>query len=305
MNWDNYTVSEQELERLTKNNEPIPVASGRFVMNAGVQINSPTHQANVVYDGRLGALRKLNGYNPQFEAMPNRDLLLYNDHLLNPDINTLIVDGFFGTGKTSTVCSHLVYGLLDFLNGNGKGGIPMAYISKPHEGVGKSYGHLPGDLYEKTMQEFMSFTQYFERFGMTGLAEILMMRDGVKMPGAYGEILKKHGKMLEVLVFEYLRGRDIDRGWIILDEVQNTDRNDISTFISRTGDRAKVILLGDSTPTQIDKRGNTAADNGLQFAKKTYIGTKYTGYVEMQTIKHILRGQRVRDLFKALKPMMQ
>lgn len=310
MNWETYLVQEHALKALEEHNQAIPVPGATLTANSGVELHTVTgRRYNAIYDAKLKAIRKLNNNNPQFNDMKNRDLVLYNDHLQNEDVHTIIVDGFFGTGKTSTAASHLVDGLVRDMNGN-KGGIPVAYIAKPHIGVGQGYGHLPGDLHEKMAEEFKSYTQYFDRFGNPGLADILMGRS-VEEQGRFAKERQKEMddfKMtpkLELLPFEYLRGRDIPEGWVILDETQNTDRKDISTFVSRVGDDAKLILIGDTTPTQIDKRGNTSESNGLAFAKETYVGKKYTGYVELQTVAHILRGERVRDLFRKLKGELQ
>lgn len=302
MNWETYLVNDHELQALLNHNHPISVSNSSLMLNAGVELYTLTGKRyNAIYDAKLKAIRKLNNQNPQFKDMQNRDLVLYNDHLANEDVHTIIVDGFFGTGKTSTVCSHLVDGLLKGLERT-EGGIPNAYISKPHIGVGQGYGYLPGDLHEKMAEEFKSYTQYFNRFGNPGLADFLMMRN-VEEEGKFAKQKAKELAVprLELLPFEYLRGRDIEEGWVVLDETQNTDRKEVSTFVSRVGDGAKLILIGDATDTQIDKRGNTPTNNGLTFAKETYIGKKYAGYVELQTIGHILRGERVRDLFRKLK----
>jgi PhoH-like ATPase len=302
MNWETYLVQGHELQALISHNQPIEVSNGNLVANAGVELYTLTgNRYNAIYDAELKAVRKLNTNNPQFHDMQNRDLVLYNDHLLNDNVNTIIVDGLFGTGKTSTVCSHLVDGMVKELEDK-QGGIPIAYISKPHVGVGNGYGHLPGDLQEKTAEEFKSYTQYFNRFGNPGLADFLMMRN-VEEQSKFNKQRSQQlaEPMLEVMPFEYLRGRDIEKGWIVLDETQNTDQKEISTFLSRIGDKAKLITIGDTTSTQIDRKGNTPESNGLTFTKETYIGKKYAGYVELNTIKHILRGERVRDLYRKLK----
>ena len=307
MNWEKYQVEDWELDALIKHNRVIEVNGNPLTPNAGVEITTPTGKRyNAIYDPELRGIRKLNTSNPQFKDMQNRDLVLYNDLLTNPNVTTIIVDGFFGTGKTSTVSSHLVHGLLAELRGESDG-IPKAYISKPHVGIGQGYGHLPGDLHDKTLEEFKSFTQYFDRFGSPGLADILMMRS-VEEEGRFMKELTKDyeakglvSPMLELLPFEYLRGRDIPEGWVILDEAQNTNDAEMASFISRLGDDAKTIILGDSTITQIDRRGNTSQKNGLIFAKEIYKNKKYAGYVEFQTLGHILRGERVRDLFRYLR----
>lgn len=298
MNWKVVEVELHELEGLKVHNQAIYPKDRDLIPNAGVELRTKDgERLNAIYDGNTRTIRRMNGYNPQFHTMKNRDLELYNDHLLNPDVNTIVVNGFFGTGKTSTVCSHLVPGLEATLEQR-SGGIPKAYIAKPHVGAGESYGFLPGDLFDKMEQELKSYTQYFERFGHPGLADILMMR-GIDEQGkmAKAKVTPLQSPLLELLPFEYLRGRDVEEGWVILDEAQNTNRKEMTTFMSRPNDAAKMIISGDTTWTQIDRRGNTPENNGLSFAEETFKGKRYAGFVELQSVQHIIRGQRVRDLF--------
>lgn len=288
MNWQKYVVSEVDFKKLIEHNEPIPVAKGILANNSGVEVWSEKGNfVNAIYDAELSAVRNLIGFNPVYTDMPNRDLLLYNDLLLNKNITTIVVDGFFGTGKTSLACSHLVFGLIDRLNG--REGISCAYISKPHESLGKTYGHLPGELEDKIIEEFASYFQYFNRFGQPGLVDILT---GKK---------KQEYKLLHFLVFEYIRGIDIESGWVILDEAQNTSIKEMIAFISRVCDEAKLIIIGDSSQFQIDKKGNNPEENGLTFAKKVFKNKKYAGFVEMKSAKHIIRGKRVKDLINYVK----
>lgn len=306
MNWTPYQVSEQEYQALIDFNHPITVNGSQLQSNVGVEIYTDTGKRfNAIYDGKLKAIRRMNSDNPVFRHMPNRDILLYNDHLKNPDVNTIIVDGFFGTGKTSTLSSHLVNGLAKAVQ-HEKDGIPCAYLSKPHVSLGNGYGFLPGGILEKTDLEFQSYYQYFSRYGGPGFADFLMKR-GIDEKGKFAkqkEFDEEEGipePMLHVLTFEYLRGLDINEGWIVLDESQNTTAGEMTSFISRVGDDAKLVIMGDTTVTQIDRKGNTPLNNGLTFAKETYMGKRYSGYVELQTINHILRGERVKDLFRKLK----
>jgi len=285
MIWQPYFVDETKYKNLMERGVPIEVPSDAFKCNCGVELYSDSGNMSIaVYDDNLKAIRKLRKHNPIFNSIPNRDLILYNDYLLDENITTVIVDGIFGTGKTSTLCSHLVSGLYNFLSG--KEGIPKAYISKPHETLGKGYGYLPGDLEDKTLYEFSSYYQYFNRFGQPGLVD---------------KLRNPEFDMLEILVFEYLRGRDIEEGWVILDEAQNTDYKEMISFVSRIGDDAKLIIIGDTSAYQIDKKSNSNEVNGLSFIKNLYVGKSYVGYVELKTPKHILRGQRVRDLYLTMK----
>lgn len=280
-NWDFYLVEDEEIQELIDNN--VPIKTNEFQTNQGVSVYSNGGKMlNAVYDANLGAIRKIKDYNPIFPSSPNRDLALYNDYLLNEEINTIIVDGVFGTGKTSTLCAHMVTGMKCGMRGDTDMG--KVYISKPHEGLGNGYGFLPGDLMDKASYEFMSYYQYFDRFAQPGFAQKLVSIDA-----------------LELIVFEYLRGRDLDSGWVVLDEAQNTSKKEMTSFLSRVGDGAKLVVMGDSTEYQIDKRGNTVKNNGLRFVRDLMESKKYCGVVEMTTAAHILRGQRVKDLYLAMK----
>ncbi len=282
-NWKYCTVGDEEFRNLKNQGIPISVESGKFPCNCGVEVyGEKGGMINAIYDSNTGAIRKINDHNPIFPNSPNRDIALYNDFLLSKDITTIIVDGIFGTGKTSTLCAHLTPILGKMLRGDI--GIEKVYISKPHESLGKGYGYLPGELTDKVMFEFMSYYQYFDRFGQPGLSHKLIAYD-----------------LLEVVVFEYLRGRDLDSGWVILDEAQNTNKKEMISFLSRVGDGAKLVILGDSSSYQIDKKGNNKDDNGLTFIKELYKNKKYAGYVELNTVSHIIRGQRVRDMYLSLK----
>jgi predicted ribonuclease YlaK len=281
-NWRQYIASDEEFKELVENNRPIEVGSD-FYCNSGVELYGESGgMIDAVYDANIKAIRKINDYNPIFHNSPNRDIALYNDYLLNEDINTIIVDGIFGTGKTSTLCSHLVPILSKGLNGEKN--LEKVYISKPHESLGKDYGYLPGELMDKVAYEFASYYQYFDRFGQPGFADKLISFN-----------------ILEVVVFEYLRGRDLDSGWVILDEAQNTSVKEMISFLSRIGDGAKLVILGDSSNYQIDKRGNNQDNNGLTFVKDLYTTKKYAGFIELDTVSHILRGQRVKDMYLTMR----
>ena len=280
--WKQHFVSGNDFKRLVENGAPIEVSNSQFCSNCGVELYGENGgMVNAVYDANIGAIRKLNDHNPVFTKSPNRDIALYNDFLLNKDITTIIVDGIFGTGKTSTLCAHLTPVLNKMLR---DGGAEKVYISKPHEILGRGYGYLPGELLEKVEFEFMSYYQYFDKFGQPGLAQKLISYD-----------------ILELLVFEYIRGRDIDSGWVILDEAQNTNKKEMISFLSRVGDDAKLVILGDSSEYQIDKKSNSIEDNGLIFIKNIYMNKKYAGCVEFNSVNHILRGQRVKDMYLSMK----
>ena len=285
MNWETVQVSEEDFTALKTYNRPIETA-GNIKPHTPVVVDSILGQLNAVYDPQVG-IRKINDYNPQFKKSQNRDLALFNDFLSNDSINTVIVDGLFGTGKTSNVMGHVVTGLKTEK-------IKKLILSKPHVPTGSSYGHLPGPLEEKIAYEFKSYYQYFDRFWQVGMAEKLMM----DLP-IFEESMDKKGPQVEAMVFEYLRGLDLeDDTWVILDEAQNTTIQEMVSFISRLNDGVKVIILGDTNPMQIDKHSlRKLENNGLHFLKEGFKNFSNSGTVELKSRSHILRGNRVKHLF--------
>src|SRR5690606_34781723 len=107
-------------------------------------------------------------------------------------------------------------------------------------------------LLDKIHFEFRSFYQYIDRFWQEGMADILMnLSEADKNTLAYKEL---GGIKLEALPFEYIRGLDIQKGWVLLDETQNTNIQEAVSFVSRLGQNVKFVALGDTTSAQVDRR---------------------------------------------------
>ena len=65
--------------------------------------------------------------------------------------------------------------------------------------------------------------------------------------------------IIQIAPLAYMRGRTLDRAFVILDEAQNTSLGQLKMFLTRMGSDAKFIVTGD--PTQIDLPNK--ADSGL------------------------------------------
>jgi predicted ribonuclease YlaK len=298
MSWKTVEVSEQDFLLLKDHNKPIEHIND-ITPNEGVVVQSVAgQQMNAIFEVGVG-IRKINDYNPQFKNSRNRDLARLNDLLNNPKINTIILDGFFGTGKTSNVMSFVV----DYLK-NDKN--PSVYISKPHVPVGKSYGHLPGELKDKIHYEFRSYYQYIDRFWQKGMADLIISLSDVDVNKNSMAFKELGGIHFEALPFEYIRGLDIEKGWVILDESQNTDIQEMVSFVSRDGDDVKLILLGDTHSAQIDRKSVLdPKKNGFAFIKEAYKDKPYSAVVNLTTRNHIIRGDRVKHLYDAISSQNQ
>ena len=106
-------------------------------------------------------------------------------------------------------------------------------LTRPAVEAGERLGFLPGDLQSKVDPYLRPL--YDALFDMLG-------------PETYNTYLEKGN--IEVAPLAYMRGRTLDDSFIILDEAQNTSREQMKMFLTRLGFNSKMVITGDVT--QID-----------------------------------------------------
>ena len=93
--------------------------------------------------------------------------------------------------------------------------------------------------------------------------------------------------VIEIAPLAYMRGRTLSDAFIILDEAQNSTRQQMKMFLTRLGFRAKMIVTGDIT--QIDLPHQT--DSGLLHAKRllsSVEGIRFVTFLEKDVVRHEL-----------------
>lgn len=90
--------------------------------------------------------------------------------------------------------------------------------------------------------------------------------------------------LIQTEALNFLRGRSIEKTYLIIDEAQNATPNQIKGIITRAGRGTKLILLGDSN--QIDRPFLDERTNGLSYASEHMKGSplcwqNYHGYGRM------------------------
>ena len=106
-------------------------------------------------------------------------------------------------------------------------------LTRPAVETGERLGFLPGDLQNKVDPYLRPL--YDALFDMLG-------------PETYTKYLERGN--IEVAPLAYMRGRTLDDSFIILDEAQNTTREQMKMFLTRLGFGSKIVITGDIT--QID-----------------------------------------------------
>lgn len=141
--------------------------------------------------------------------------------------NTITIGvGPAGTGKTYLAVAQAVAAFR-------AKEVDCIILTRPAVEAGERLGFLPGDLQNKVDPYLRPL--YDALFDMLG-------------PDTYTKYLERGN--IEVAPLAYMRGRTLDSSFIILDEAQNTTREQMKMFLTRLGFGSKIVITGDVT--QID-----------------------------------------------------
>ena len=149
-------------------------------------------------------------------------------------------------------------------------------LTRPAVEAGEKLGFLPGDLHEKVDPYLRPlYDALQEMFGLETYAK-LMERE-----------------VIEVAPLAYMRGRTLSNAFIILDEAQNTTKEQMKMFLTRMGEGSKMVVTGDVT--QIDLDGKTS---GLVHATSILEGVEGVAVCKL-TAKDVVRHPLVMRIIRA------
>ncbi len=151
-------------------------------------------------------------------------------------------------------------------------------LTRPAVEAGERLGFLPGDLQSKVDPYLRPL--YDALFDMLG-AE------------TYQKYLERGD--IEVAPLAYMRGRTLDDSFIILDEAQNTSREQMKMFLTRLGFGSKIVITGDET--QIDLPADKVS--GLREAVRVLDGVEDIAIMRLSSadvVRHVL-VQRIVEAY--------
>ena len=155
--------------------------------------------------------------------------------------------------------------------------ITKIILTRPAVEAGEKLGFLPGDLQNKVDPYLRPlYDALFDMFG--------------------AETFAKHMERgsIEVAPLAYMRGRTLDDSFIILDEAQNTTREQIKMFLTRLGFNSKMVITGDVTQIDLpDSRKSGLID--AMHVLKNIDDISITRFTEKDVVRHKL----VQDIIKA------
>ena len=187
--------------------------------------------------------------------------------------NTVTIGvGPAGTGKTYLAVAAAVAAFRDKQ-------VNRIILTRPAVEAGERLGFLPGDLQSKVDPYLRPL--YDALFDMLG-AE------------TYQKYLERGN--IEVAPLAYMRGRTLDDSFIILDEAQNTSREQMKMFLTRLGFGSKIVITGDTT--QIDLPADTVS--GLKEAMRVLKNVEGIGICQLtnaDVVRHVM-VQRIVEAYE-------
>ncbi len=148
-----------------------------------------------------------------------------------------------GTGKTYTAVALAVKALKEKE-------VKRIILTRPAVEAGENLGFLPGDMKEKLDPYMMPLYD--------ALSDMIS-------PEKLKEMLEN--RVIEIAPLAFMRGRTLDKAFVILDEAQNATVQQMKMFLTRMGQTAKFVITGDMSQVDLphkQRSGLSYATNILQ-----------------------------------------
>ncbi|MBQ2805043.1 MAG: PhoH family protein [Clostridia bacterium] len=181
----------------------------------------------------------------------------------------------FGIGPAGTGKTYLAVALA--VNAYRAKQVEKIILTRPAVEAGEKLGFLPGDLQEKVNP--------YLRPLYDALQEML----GVE---TYAKMMERG--TIEIAPLAYMRGRTLSNAYVILDEAQNTTKEQIKMFLTRLGENSKMVITGDLTQTDLPD-GKTS---GLKHAIRILRDIDDIGIIRLSE-KDVVRHPLVQQIVKA------
>lgn len=177
-----------------------------------------------------------------------------------------------GTGKTYTAVALAVRALKNKE-------VRRIILTRPAVEAGENLGFLPGDLKDKLDPYLQPLYD--------------ALRDMIP-PERLREFLDSG--TIQIAPLAYMRGRTLDKAFVILDEAQNATTSQLKMFLTRMGQTAKFIITGDLTQIDLPRRQQSGLERTLRYLE----GIDGIGLVYLNE-KDVIRHPLVKAVIRAFE----
>ncbi|MEW6250851.1 MAG: PhoH family protein [Planctomycetota bacterium] len=194
----------------------------------------------------------------------NKEQYFAIDALLDERLSLVSLMGKAGTGKTLLALAaalHLAFKRKAYR---------AVLVCRPIVPVGRDIGYLPGDIGSKLAPWMKPISDTVE----------FLLDVGGPVKGHVDSTSLMRTGMIEIQPLTYIRGRNIAKRFVVIDEAQNLTPLEIKTVITRMGQAAKVVLTGD--PWQIDNPYVDRNSNGFTYLINRFAREPLAAHVELR-----------------------
>ena len=181
----------------------------------------------------------------------------------------------FGVGPAGTGKTYLAVALA--VTAFKQHQVQRIILTRPAVEAGEKLGFLPGDLQNKVDPYLRPlYDALFEMFGQEAFAR------------------HQEKGAIEVAPLAYMRGRTLDDSFIILDEAQNTTREQMKMFLTRLGFNSKMVITGDITQIDLPETKKSGLIEALKVLRNVE-DIAQNRFTEKDVVRHKL----VQDIVRA------
>ena len=184
-------------------------------------------------------------------------------------------DIVFGIGPAGTGKTYIAVAMA--VNAFKNKEVQKIILTRPAVEAGERLGFLPGDLQDKV--------DPYLRPLYDALYDVLGRDAALKL---------KEKESIEVVPLAYMRGRTLDNSFIILDEAQNTTREQMKMFLTRMGFGSKVVVTGDVTQIDLPRGKKSGLVEAAKILKNVsgieFCRLKDTDVVRHELVKRIINA---------------
>jgi phosphate starvation-inducible protein PhoH and related proteins len=273
----NRVLVEGEAEAAARARDVLTTLYGRLLKGGAVETGDVIGAVAIAADPSLdGLVQADQGPGPTAAIRTRRKTIVarsptqvrYIEALGSSDV--IFALGPAGTGKTYLAVAQAVSQLI-------AGSVDRLILSRPAVEAGERLGFLPGDMKEKVDPYLRPL--YDALYDM-------LPAEQVERRLASGEI--------EIAPLAFMRGRTLANAFIILDEAQNTTPLQMKMFLTRFGERSRMVICGD--PNQVDLP--VAGSSGLADAVRRLDGVEGIATLRF-SVKEVVRHPIVGRIVEA------
>jgi phosphate starvation-inducible PhoH-like protein len=233
-----------------------PVYSSDFAFGLKILESTPKARLDRIFLDKVYVTTQNRVVSPK-----TKNQKIYIDAIRNNDIVFGI--GPAGTGKTYLAVAMAVSALTS-------GQVRSIILARPAVEAGEKLGFLPGDLAQKVNPYLRPLHD--------ALNDLLG-------PDKAFDFIEQN--TIEIAPLAFMRGRTLSNAFIILDEAQNTTREQMKMFLTRIGFDSRAVITGDTTQVDLPVKSHS----GLVEAKKILSninGIQFCSFTKDDVVRHPL-----------------